>query len=175
MANFYDEIVALKNLIRSGYKIRFGEIVNQNGDRLESDGEHIFSSTMLALKIVSDRKLNINVEKLLKMLLFHEMGEIDAGDITPIDNVLKEDKFKKEQAGVCRVSKVFDMPEIMQLWSEFEEAKTKEARLAKVVDRLDGLLQVKRYAKKYNKMEVYQEFLERAKDKIIGYEEYLED
>ena len=47
MANFYNDLIKLKNLIRRGWVIRFG-----NEDiRLESDAEHIFSCVMLALKI----------------------------------------------------------------------------------------------------------------------------
>lgn len=169
MNNFYDELIKLKNLVRRGWQIRFG------GDniRLESDAEHVFSAVMLALKIVSDRKLDVNQEKLIKMLLFHDFGEIDAGDYTPIDNITSGEKFKKESAGVKRVSDVFKMEEITKLWHEFEENKTAEARLAKVVDKLDCVMQVKRYSMLTNKPEVYEEFLNNAKEIIKGYEEYL--
>lgn len=171
MTKFYDEIEALKQLVRRGLVLRFGDL----DIRLESDAEHIFSCQMLALKIMADKKLKLNQEKLLKLILFHELGEIDAGDITPVDNINTSDKFKMEKEGVDRVSKVFNIPEMLLLWEEFEENKTPEAILAKVIDKLDTLMQVKRYSKRFNKPEVYEEFYNNAKDKIKGYEEYLLD
>lgn len=171
MAKFYDEIIKLKNLVRRGWAIRFGK----DNVRLESDAEHIYSMVMLALKIKSDRKLKLDEAKLMKMILVHELGEIDVGDITPIDDIPSKQKYLKEKECVERVSRVFGQDEYFLLWQEFEENKTEEARLAKVVDKLDCVLQAKHYAERLNKPEVYEEFYENAKDKIKGYEEYLED
>ena len=76
---------------------------------------------------------------------------------------------------MIRVAKVFEQKEYIDLWREFEENKTKEACLAKVVDKLECLLNIKHYAKKLNKPDIYEEFFENAKERIRGYEEYLDD
>lgn len=55
-----------------------------------------FSACILALEIIDKKKLDLNVEKVLKMILYHEIGEIKIGDLTPFDNVSKEEKYKKE-------------------------------------------------------------------------------
>ncbi len=167
MSNFYDEIFKLKNLIRRGWQLRIF-----NRERLESDAEHTFSCCLLALKIIEDRKLELNTEKVLKILLFHELGEIDVGDITPVDNISKEEKYNKEKIAIERISKVFEMPEIIELWLEFEENKTKEAKFCKMIDKLDAVMQSKVYSSEQNESEPFNEFYENALDKIKGYENY---
>ena len=170
MKTFYDEIIDLKNLVRTGWSIRFG-----NADlRLETDAEHIFSCCMVALKIIHEEKLTLNVEKVLKMILYHEIGEIDAGDIPVIDVERRKNKYEIEKCGVERVSTAYDMPEILDLWKEFEENKTPEAKFCKMIDKLDTVLQAKKYSEQNNRPEVYEEFFENAKSLIAGYEKYLD-
>ena len=96
MGSFYDEIMTLKNLVRTGWTIRFGE----NDFRLESDAEHVFSCAMLALKILKEEKLQFDTEKVLKMILYHEIGEIDVGDIPVIDIERRKNKYELEKLGV---------------------------------------------------------------------------
>ena len=96
--HFYNEIFKLKNLERTGWKD-----FDVQG-RIESDAEHIFSCLTLALDIINKKKLNLDVEKVLKMLLYHEMGEIDFGDHTPREHLPKEYKHNQEKIGVSRIS-----------------------------------------------------------------------
>ena len=170
MSTYYDEICALKNLVRTGWTIRFGG----EDFRLESDAEHIFSCCMLALKIIAEEKVQVNTETVLKMLLYHEIGEIDAGDIPVIDIERRKNKYEIEKCGVERVSTAYDMPEILDLWKEFEENKTPEAKFCKMIDKLDTVLQAKKYSEQNNRPEVYEEFFENAKSLIAGYEKYLD-
>ena len=169
MKNFYDEIFKLKNIVRRGWQLRIF-----TGERLESDAEHTFSCCMLALKIIADRKLDLNTEKVLKMMLFHELGEIDVGDITPVDNISKEEKFIREKKAIERISKVFEMPEIVELWLEFEENKTKEAQFCKMIDKLDAVMQSKIYSKEQNSDEPFKEFYSNAYNIIENYIDYCE-
>ena len=167
MSNFYDEIFSLKNLVRRGWQLRIF-----TGERLESDAEHCFSCCLLALKIIEDRKLDLDKEKVLQMLLFHELGEIDVGDITPVDNVTKEEKHNKERVAVKRVSNVFEMPQMFELWKEFEECETKEAKFCKVIDKLDTVLQSKQYSMEQNSTEPFTEFYNNAYNVIENYIDY---
>ena len=167
MSNFYEEIFKLKKLVRRGWQLRIF-----TGERLESDAEHCFSCCMLALKIIEDRKLELDTEKVLKMLLFHELGEIDVGDITPVDNVSKQDKYNMERVAVSRIANVFDMPEIYDLWCEFEENKTNEAKFCKMIDKLDTVLQSKQYSNEQNAQEPFTEFYNNAYNIIENYVEY---
>ena len=170
MKSYYDEVVDLKNLVRTGWSIRFGK---ENG-RLETDAEHIFSCIMLAIKIINNEQLELNQEKVMKMLLYHEIGEIDVGDIPVIDTARRVNKYELEKKAVTRFANTHKILEIVKCWEEFEEGKTKEAKFCKIIDKLDTVLQAKKYSEKYNKPEVYAEFYENAKNLIKGYEKYLE-
>ena len=88
MTRLFDEVFKLKNLLRRGWLIR--EIPN----RTESDAEHCYSMTMLALEILAKNDLKLDQLKVLKMIAYHELGEIDAGDMTIVDKVPKEVKYQ---------------------------------------------------------------------------------
>lgn len=152
MTKLFDEVFKLKNLLRRGWVLR--EIPN----RTESDAEHTYSMIMLALEIMSKNDLKLDQLKVLKMIAYHELGEIDAGDYTIVDKIDKKEKFEKELAGVKRIAKDYDMPEILDLWLEFEENKTLEAQFVKKLDKFDCVLQSKIYAEKYNRPELFEEF-----------------
>lgn len=154
MKKLFDEIFKLKNVLRRGWTMR--EVPN----RTESDAEHCFSMIMLALEIMAKNKelKSLDQLKVLKMIAYHELGEIDAGDITIVDNVPKEVKYKNELECVKRISEEYEMPEILELWLEFEENKTPEAEFVKRLDKFDCVLQSKVYSDLYNKPELYEEF-----------------
>ena len=103
--HLFDEVFKLKNLLRRGWVLR--DIPN----RTESDAEHCYSMIMLALEIFSKNDLKLDQLKVLKLIAYHELGEIDAGDTTPVDNVSKEEKHKQELEGVKRIAETYEMPE----------------------------------------------------------------
>ena len=154
----FDEVFKMKNLLRRGWILR--NIPN----RTESDAEHCYSMIMLALEIMAKNDLKLDQLKVLKMIAYHELGEIDAGDTTPVDNVSKEDKYNKELIGVTRISNDYEMPEILELWKEFEECKTPEAQFVKKLDKFDCVLQSKVYSEKYDRPELFEEFKTNGKD-----------
>lgn len=135
----YAEIFKLKNVIRNGWKIRDVQ------GRLESDAEHTFSMIMLSLEIIKKNKLDLDQLKVIKMIAYHELGEIDVGDITPFDNIPKQQKYDDEYKCIKRLSTTYNMPEIEELWLEFERCETKEARFVKKIDRYDAIMQAKMY------------------------------
>lgn len=168
MGYFYEEIYKLKKLVRTGW------IETVHGtNRLESDAEHCFSCCMLALKIMSEKNLNLNQEKVLKMLMFHELGEIDVGDIPANSGFPAQKKYEKEKRGVKRIAKKFNMPEMLELWEEFESFETPESRFCKMIDKLDTIMQASEYSMETQNAEIFEEFYNTSKSRIEGYEEYL--
>lgn len=156
--NFYEEIFALKNVIRRGWILR-----NVEG-RLESDAEHTMSMIFLAIFLIQKNDLKLDELKVIKMAAFHELCEIDAGDITPVDHVDSKTKYEKELRAIERISSEYDMPEIKELWLEFEENKTPEAQFVKKLDKFDAVMQAKIYSEKgLAKPEVYDEFYQNSK------------
>lgn len=82
MIEFYNDICKLKNVIRRGWECR-----QFNVQRSESDAEHVYSMLMLAYFIIEKEKIkDLDTLKVFKMIMFHDLGEIEIGDITPFDN-----------------------------------------------------------------------------------------
>lgn len=169
MSKLYDEIFKLKLQLRKGWLVR--NVCCEN--RVESDAEHCYSMTMLALEIMSKEKLNLNQEKVLKMIAYHEIGEIDFGDHTPLDGISKEEKYNAELKCVERISNECDIPEMLEMWKEFEENSTPEARFVKKIDKLDCILQCKIYGDACNNEEICKEFESSHKDLIEEFKDYV--
>ena len=168
MSSFYREISKLKDVLRRGWIIR-----GLDEHRVESDAEHTFSMCLLAMEVIKERYLELDELKVYKLILCHELGEIDAGDITPLDGVSSKDKQKKELDCIDRIVNISGMQEVKLLVDEYIERKTPESKFVKVIDKLDCVLQAKIYAEKYNKPELYQEFYDSSYEIIKEYLEFL--
>lgn len=80
------------------------------------------------------------------MCIIHELGEIYAGDYTPVDKITKEEKHLKEKEAIQKVLKSLDFDnDFIDLWEEFEDSLTKEAKFVKNLDQLEFLLQASAY------------------------------
>ena len=155
--NYFKEINKLNNIIRTGWIRR-----NVPVERRESVSEHIFTMGLLALATIDKYKLDLDIEKVLKMVLIHELGEIDVGDIAlPNAEQLKQ-KYIGELNGVTRICSVLDEDWMLELWKEFEEKKTKEAAFVYKMDKLQAVLQAKYYSELTNSPELFKEFYENA-------------
>ncbi len=176
MSTFYDEIYKLKNVLRKGW-MHYG-VTSEHG-RYESDAEHTFSMAMLALEIMEKEKLDLDREKVLKMILVHELGEIEIGDTIHIFGDTKDaDKRRKEKHDaemkcVKRLAKNYHLPNILKLWEEFEKKESKEAIFVQEMDRFDAIKQSKIYAEKYNKPEIFEDFSSNNQEIADKYKKYL--
>ena len=140
--DFYDELVILKTIERSGWRRK------KIDGRIESDAEHTFSMLLMAMKMMWKHELGLDQLKVLKMIAVHELGEIDVGDITPFDGISAEQKHAAERAAVQRIAEQYELPEAEKLWTEFEEAGTKEARFVKALDKYDAVKQAQNYERR---------------------------
>ena len=154
---YFKEINKLNQLIRTGWLIR-----KVKADRLESVSEHAFTTCLLALSVIDKYNLSLDVEKLLKMILIHEVGEIDVGDIPVSDTEKHKNKHEKELQGVIRVSNILEEQWMLDLWLEFEEKKSKEAQFAYKMDKLNAVLQAKYYSEVTKNPNLFTEFYETA-------------
>lgn len=130
----------LKNVIRTGWKDW-----NVKRERLESVAEHIYSVQMLAIAMKSEYKYDIDIMKVVLMLAVHELGETVIGDLTMFQ-ITKSEKEKLEHEAVKEILKgLIDGEKINELFLEFEERKTNEAKFAFQCDKLECDLQCKLY------------------------------
>lgn len=140
---FYVLATQLKYKIRSGWDKTHW---NVNSDRIESIAEHIYGTCILALSIDSEFKTYIDINKVIKMLVLHELGEVMIGDITPFDGITAEEKKQIEHEAMQEIiGDLIKKEEYYSLLLEFDEMKTREAKFAHHCDKLEADIQAKVY------------------------------
>lgn len=162
------EVYYKVNRLKDEDRIRRGWTVREIPGRLESDAEHCFAMTNLAIILNLQYNLNLDMEKVLTMINIHEYGEIQVGDIIPKDGISKEEKYQRELQAI--ISVMGDHPKaerIIDLWKEFESLETEEAIFVFLLDKFQSVLQAREYAKKYQMPEVYEEFLNWYNSSVI--------
>ena len=144
--HFYVLASTLKDKIRRGWKIWHIE-----RERVESIAEHIYGTRMLAIAIDSEYDFNIDLMKVIKMLVIHELEEIEIKDFTPFDKITNEEKRKMGKDAVEDVLKdLTKKEELLELIEEFENMKTKESIFAKMCDKLESDILCKLYCEEHS-------------------------
>ena len=115
-----------------------------NSERSENDAEHSWHLAMMTIVLAEHSNVKVDVLKVLKMVLIHDIVEIDAGDVFLYDtNKMHCNTIAERQAA----ERIFGLlpkdqfEELMALWEEFEACETAEAKFAKSMDRFEPLLQ----------------------------------
>jgi len=129
ITDYFLELDALKLINRRTYI--------SGGVRLENSAEHSWHLAMACWSISKSLQLNLSEEKLLKLALVHDLGEIDAGD-TFLYSSERDTAHIGERECVKRLEKHEGnaIPDLSELWEEQETGRSIEAKLLKVVDRL---------------------------------------
>ena len=148
----YYQFIHLKNLYRQGW---LTSIIGMDAEnKIESDADHSWAVTMLAMVIIQKYQLNLDLEKCMKLALVHEIGEIYAGDYIP-NEISKDEKHKLELEAVDRLFLNIEFDnDFKTLWYEYENQLSQEAIFVKQVDKLEPILQAVAYGvdpKKYFK------------------------
>ena len=115
-----------------------------DGTRPENSAEHSWHIALMALLMVEhiDQGSDIDLLKVVKMLLVHDIIEIDAGDVFAYDeDEEREEREKKAGRRIFGLLPKDQAEELYQLWREFEERQTPEAHYAASLDRLLPLVQ----------------------------------
>lgn len=140
---FYLLATKLKYKIRAGWDHKHWNI---SSERVESIAEHVYGTCILAISINSEFQLNMDMEKVLKMLTIHEIGEVLIGDITPFDKTTQEEKEQIEHRAMLEVlGDLVNRKELFDLLLEFDEHTSKEAKFAFLCDKMEADIQSKVY------------------------------
>lgn len=134
--SFIKEIDKLKYIFRKT-KLMYS-------DRPENDAEHSWHLAIMTILLAEYSNQSIDVLKVLKMVLIHDIVEIDAGDVFIYDTQKNHKNTEEERKAAIRIFGILpddQAEELMLLWEEFEAEETAEAKFAKVMDRLEPLLQ----------------------------------
>lgn len=132
---FITEIDKLKKIQR--------QTILLDRSRRENDAEHSWHLAMMVILLAEHSNQPIDCLKVLKMVLIHDLVEIDAGDTYAYDDAGHHDKAERERAAADRIFAILpsdQATELRQLWDEFEEQNTADARFANAVDRMQPLL-----------------------------------
>ena len=141
---FYYKASELKDILRSG-AIQW----NVKKDRRESVAEHIYGCLILAIALKSELNIEVDLGKTLEMITIHELEELVIGDITPLDNVNKSDLEQKAKNAVEEiVGKLNFSNKLLNLTDEFNTCKSNEAKFARAIDKLECVLEFKKYQDK---------------------------
>jgi len=130
------EIDKLKRVVRQTWHL--------DRSRKENDAEHSWHLAVMAVLLAEyAAEPGLDLARVVKMVLVHDLVEIDAGDTFVYDKVALRDKPEREEAAAKRLFGMLpedQAAEFRGLWEEYEARQTPEARYAAGLDRLQPLL-----------------------------------
>ncbi|HJV06426.1 MAG TPA: HD domain-containing protein [Chromobacteriaceae bacterium] len=133
--SFIIEIDKLKGVLRKNKPVTI--------ERYENSAEHSWQVALLALTMQPFASEPIAIDRVIQLLLVHDIGEIDAGDVIVYAEGNAAEREAEERAAVERIAGLLPAPlyeTIVTLWQEFEDRQTPEARYAHAMDRLMPIL-----------------------------------
>ncbi|EGG12679.1 uncharacterized protein MELLADRAFT_32510 [Melampsora larici-populina 98AG31] len=144
MLQFMHIIEKLKTTKRAGW-------VREEAKQPESIADHMYRMAMLAMMSQDDPALD--VPKCVMLAIVHDLAEAEVGDITPLDGISREEKHRREEQAMKRFTHEL-LPagsvagkRIWDLWQEYEQGETREAKFVKDIDRFELALQGVEYEK----------------------------
>ncbi len=160
--DFFKTAANLKKISRQGW------IDKLSLDNPESVADHSYSMAVMSM-VISDLE-NYNSEKILKMVLLHDLAESKIGDYTP-EQLSNEKKNKLENNAFDEIIK--NLPDLiksqyLQIWQEYQENNSPESNIVHQIDRLEMALQAKIYQKDGHSQEKLESFFESAKIDITN-------
>ncbi|MGF1681821.1 HD domain-containing protein [Photobacterium minamisatsumaniensis] len=124
----------LKNTLRNAYT---------SDGRQESTAEHTWRLCLMVM-VFEDALPDIDHSRLMKMCVIHDLGEAISGDIAAVDQDPNIDKSLQEREDLLTLMKPLPnylQAEMLELWDEYEQAESPEAKIAKGLDKLETMIQ----------------------------------
>jgi putative hydrolase of HD superfamily len=133
--DFIVEADKIKNIVRRSRLF--------DGSRFENDAEHSWTISLMALMFREYANFPVNVERVVLMLLVHDIVEVDAGDtfLYAPDRAAAHEREERAAKRIFGLLEGDQSSDLYDIWIEFEERKTNEAKFAGVFDRFEPLLQ----------------------------------
>ena len=132
---FILEVDRLKKIGRQTYL--------SDASRKENDAEHSWHLALMAILLSEHANTEIDIVKVLTMVLIHDIVEIDAGDTYAYDEEAKRTQEERESKAADRIFGI--LPEdqgkyLRAVWEEFEERKSPEALFARTLDNVQPIM-----------------------------------
>mgnify|MGYP000034343067 CR=1 FL=1 len=114
-------------------------------NRKESVADHSWRIALMAMLLSGEPEFqDTDMNKVIRMCLIHDLGELYAGDIPAISNTDPLAKSKQEYLDICRIFQLLPEPkrsEFLSLWNEYNNCSIPEAHLVKALDKAETILQ----------------------------------
>jgi len=177
-----DQIAFIKEIDKVKYIQRKTKLFNS--DRCENDAEHSWHLALMAIVLAEHSDEPIDIMKVVKMVLIHDIVEIDAGDVFMYDTLKNHLNTDEERLAANRIFGLLpksQAEEFISIWEEFEAGETNEAKFAKSMDRLEPLLQNtsnnggtwKEFGVKYDKVYEKKSVIKNGSESLWNYAEGL--
>ncbi len=137
------QLAFLHEIDKLKYIFRKTTLIN-NPDRFENDAEHSWHLCVMAMVLQEHAHEPINLLRVIKMLLIHDIVEIDAGDTFFFDPARAPQQSAAEEAAAERIFGLLPLEqknEFREIWIEFEKGISPEAKYAKAIDRIEPVFQ----------------------------------
>ena len=132
---FIVEVDKVKNIFRQTYL--------SDGERKENDAEHSWHLALSAILLKEYVSEEVDLQNKITMVLIHDLVEIDAGDTYAYDSAGAKDKREREEKAADRIFSILPTEQgqyFRELWEEFEEYETEEAKSAHLLDNFQPML-----------------------------------
>ncbi|XP_067840692.1 HD domain-containing protein 2 [Heptranchias perlo] len=159
LLQFINLMGQLKRVPRTGW-------VYQNVSKPESVSDHMYRMAVMAF-LTEDQ--NLNKDRCIKLALVHDMAECIVGDIAPADNISKEEKHRREEEAMKHLTGLLSDDvgkEMLELWKEYENQSSVEAKYVKELDQFEMIMQAFEYEEMEQKPGRLQEFYDSTKGKF---------
>lgn len=137
------QLAFLYEIDKLKYIFRKTKLIN-NPDRFENDAEHSWHLCVMAMVLQEHAHEPIELLRVIKMLLLHDIVEIDAGDTFFFDPSRAPQQSEAEEAAAERIFGLLpeaQRAEFRSIWIEFEAGLSPEAKYAKAIDRIEPVFQ----------------------------------
>lgn len=131
---FFNELEKLKTVTRQNKTL---------DGRQENSAEHSWQLAVMAMTLQEHFPETVDIARVIRMLLLHDIGEIGAGDTSVFDEAGKAVSYEKELFSVQSLVSLLPYEqgqEYLELWKEFETEDSPEARYARCIDALAPLM-----------------------------------
>lgn len=141
-------------------------------DRNESSAEHSWGAMILADYFMMKMKLKLNRERVIDILLYHELVEVEAGDTYVHDKAALKTKKQREIKGFKLLKKKIPqelVEKYAELYEEYKECKTPEAKFANAIDKLDPIIHSLEKEKSWKEWDLCEQDIRDVKERHLAY------
>ena len=140
MSNLNQAVDFIKEIEKLKSVTRFNKTLD---GRFENSAEHSWQSAIASIVLQDYYPEKLNMEKVISMLLIHDLGEIYAGDTWVFDDKKKVHSHDRELESIEKTMSILPEEKYLNMkksWLEFEKGQSAEARYARVIDALVPLI-----------------------------------